>query len=142
MLRFWPARKSKTKSITPDNIIQIGRCLMSNGRSRDISMTGSSYLTEPWWMVRIKDFYALRIHPSQVMGRGHRGEVLTWPCAPESATCWIVYGLCKLHGTEGGYESFASFSTEADAQVFYDRLLALFPHLRGKTAAWRQSDIS
>jgi len=83
-------------------------------------------------VMRIKNFERLEIQPHRLIGYGRRGEEITWPCEPELATCWIVYGVCQTYGSPDSYDHFTSLHTEAAALTFCDKVMGMFPHLRGR----------
>lgn len=78
-------------------------------------------------MRNIADFDALEIHPCAVIERDADGTEYIEQCEAEEAHFWTVYGHCRT----GGLDAFEDFRTEAEAVVFYERLLATFAHLRG-----------
>ena len=81
----------------------------------------------PWWMMEIRRFDGLEIHPVRDLKADDPGDE-TWcePCEPEEAQFWSVYG----HLVEGGVECFEDFPTEAEARAFAEKLLEAYPHLR------------
>lgn len=90
----------------------------------------------PWWMMEIRRYDGLEIHPVRDY---HREKDLTgplcedpdnretWcePCDPHEAEFWSVYGHCK----EGGIECFEDFGSEAEARAFARKLLEAYSHL-------------
>ena len=81
----------------------------------------------PHWMRNIRAYDALEIHPCAVIGQDLFGKDVVEPCDPKDAHFWTVYG----HLRTGGVHAFEDFATEADAMVFHDRLIAIWPHLAG-----------
>jgi hypothetical protein len=81
----------------------------------------------PSWMLRIREFDALEIHPCAVVARDGTGMEFVEPCKREDAHFWAVYG----HYRTGGVDAFKDFATEAEAMAFHDRLIAIYPHLAG-----------
>ena len=71
--------------------------------STDISSLDLARALTPGWMLRIKDFDALEIHPCAIIG-------------------------CD---STGGVDAFEDFPTEAEARAFHDRLIAIYSHLAG-----------
>jgi hypothetical protein len=84
----------------------------------------------PEWLLRIREFGALEIHPCAVVGHDSTGADILSPCEPEDAAVWTVYG----HYRTGGTDDFADFATEAEAIAFHDRLISIYPHLAGEGA--------
>ena len=83
----------------------------------------------PWWQGMIEGFYGLEIKPCKVIGFASSDGELMFPCEPSLATCWVVYGLYRLHGRSGGAEELERFRTQLAAQAFLDRLRADYPNL-------------
>ncbi len=80
----------------------------------------------PWWMMDIRRFNGLEIHPVRNLFSPQRDETCCEPCEPCEAECWSVCGHC----IEGGIECFEDFSTESEARGFAEKLLNAYPHLR------------
>jgi hypothetical protein len=93
--------------------------------TNNISSIGAHRDVTPQWLLQICEFDALEIHPCVIVARDSLGADILAPCDPEEAAVWTVYG----HYRTGGTDDFADFRTEAEALVFHDRLIALFPHL-------------
>jgi hypothetical protein len=81
-------------------------------------------LTQPW-LLKIWDVDALEIHPCVVVGHDSLGGDIVEQCDPEDAHFWTVFG----HFRSGGIDDFGDFASEAEATVFHDRLIAIYPHL-------------
>ena len=80
----------------------------------------------PWWMIEIKRFDGLELHP--VRSLSCPGVHQSWQeqCEPHNAEAWSIFGHC----INGGAESFGDFPTEEEARAFAERLLKAYPHLR------------
>jgi len=85
----------------------------------------------PWWTEQIQLFDGIEIHPSKVIGKSASGDVLIWPCEPETASLWAAYGLYKEQQGSRSFELFEKFKTEVEAQIFCERLFLAYPHLNG-----------
>jgi hypothetical protein len=96
--------------------------------SNDISPLDLAKSLTPDWMLNIRSFDALEIHPCAVIDRLSDGREIVEPCAPENADFWTVYG----HYRTGGVNAFEDFAAEAEAIAFHDELIAIYPHLAGK----------
>ena len=96
--------------------------------SKNISPIDAAYALTPDWMLNIRSFDALEIHPCAVVGHDSIGGEIVEPCEPEDADFWTVYG----HYRTGGTDDFGDFATEAEAIAFHDRLIAIYPHLAGE----------
>ena len=79
----------------------------------------------PRWMLNIRGFDALEIHPCVVVGRDSLDNPIVEQCDPEDAHFWSVFG----HLRTGGVDDFEDFATEVEATAFRDRLIAAYPHL-------------
>ena len=93
-------------------------------RRRPSPVDAAAQLT-PSWMMRIRQFDALEIHPCCVVGTTSTGEEIVETSNPSEADFWTVYGHCR----SGGIEAFDDFPTEAKAIQFRDRLTVAYPHL-------------
>jgi len=78
------------------------------------------------WMLGIRDFDAIEVHPCRVVSFAD-GVELVETCEPEDAHFWSVYG----HYVTGGVDCFEDFPTEAEADAFAARLRGTYPHLAG-----------
>lgn len=94
----------------------------------DISPIDAAKAVTPWWMMKIRDFDGLEIQPCHKIDNAAAVE----PCKPEEADFWTVYGHYRPGGAMGGIDAFEDFPTEAEAQKFHDRLIAVYPHLAGE----------
>jgi len=92
----------------------------------------------PWWMMQIKRFDGIEIHPVRDHfwnddDMGPRPfcipddhETQCEPCEPHEAHFWSVYG----HLITGGVECLEDFETEAEARRSAEQILRAYPHLR------------
>jgi hypothetical protein len=96
--------------------------------SNNISPIDLAKALTPHWMLNIRCFDALEIHPCAVVGHDSMGGEIVEPCEPEEAHFWTVYG----HFRTGGVDAFEDFATEVEAMAFHDRLIATYPHLAGQ----------
>lgn len=96
--------------------------------SKNISPIEAAFAITPRWLLHIREFDALEIHPCAVVDRLGDGTEIVEQCGPENADFWTVYG----HYRTGGVDAFEDFKTEAEAIAFHDELIAIYPHLSGK----------
>jgi hypothetical protein len=87
----------------------------------------AAFAVTPSWMLAIRDFDALEVHPCRVVGTADGIETVE-RCAPEDAHFWSVYG----HYRTGCVDCFEDFPTEAEAEAFAARLRRTYPHLAGE----------
>jgi len=80
----------------------------------------------PWWMIKIRAFDGLEIHPCQIVGRDPDGTLYWEQCNDEEAEVWSVYG----HLLEGGIDCLEDYQTYAEAKTFAEELLKVYPHLQ------------
>ena len=92
-----------------------------------ISSIAAAKALTPWWMEKIRDFDGLEIQPCAVIDTAC-GKIEE-PCEPEGAQFWTVYGHYRPGGEMGGVDALEDFATEAEAQAFHDRLIAVYPYL-------------
>lgn len=78
----------------------------------------------PWWMMEIRRFDGLEIHPCHVCDVEDGIEHVE-QCTPDEAEFWSVYG----HGIEGGVWCLEDFPGEGEARAFAETLLKAYPHL-------------
>jgi len=90
-----------------------------------ISPIDAAYAITPGWMMRIRDFDALEIHPCAVIGKDSTDNDIVEQCEPNDARFWTVFG----HLRTGGLDDFEDFATEAEAIAFHDQVIAAYPHL-------------
>lgn len=81
--------------------------------------------TTPWWMMEIRRFDGLEIHPVRNLYSPEDDKIWCEPCEPGEAEFWSVYG----HSVDGGIECFEDFDTDKEACTFATTLLAIYPHL-------------
>jgi hypothetical protein len=87
----------------------------------------AAFAATPSWMLTIRNFDAIEVHPCCVVGFADGVEMVE-TCEPEDAHFWSVYG----HYVTGGLDCFEDFPTEAEAEVFAARLRRTYPHLAGE----------
>jgi len=88
----------------------------------------------PWWMMEIRSFDGLEVHPVRDYNRDKAStdsmpvdhETRCDPCPPHEAEFWSVYGHCR----EGGILCIEDFDSEKQALDFARHLLDVYPHLR------------
>jgi len=80
----------------------------------------------PWWMMEIRKFDGLEIHPVQEFTDQNDGSRYCEQCEPSEAQFWSVYGHLK----EGGVLCIEDFATEAEGRAFARTLLDTYAHLR------------
>jgi hypothetical protein len=78
----------------------------------------------PLWMLAIRDYDALEVHPSCAISDADTAEI----CQPDDAAFWLVYGHCR----SGGIEFLEDFATEAEARAFVHRIEKVYPHLAAR----------
>jgi hypothetical protein len=86
----------------------------------------AAFAATPWWMLAIRNFDAIEVHPCCVVGVADGTEIVE-TCEPANARFWSVYGHC----VSGGLACFEDFPTEAAAENFATRLRRIYPHLAG-----------
>jgi hypothetical protein len=97
--------------------------------TKDLSPIDAAYALTPHWMLNIRAFDALEIHPCAVVGHDSTGAEILAPCDdPLEARVWTVYG----HYRTGGTDDFSDFATEGEAIAFHDQLISIYPHLAGE----------
>jgi hypothetical protein len=84
----------------------------------------AAFNTTPRWMLAIRDFDAIEVHPCCVVGFADGLDIVE-TCDREDAHFWSVYG----HHRTGGIECFEDFATEAEADAFAVLLWRAYPHL-------------
>ena len=84
----------------------------------------AAFAITPSWMLAIRNFDAIEVHPCCVVGVAE-GQEIVETCARADADFWSVYGHCVT----GGLECFEDFATEAEADAFAARLRRTYPHL-------------
>jgi len=89
----------------------------------------AAFAATPSWMLAIRDFDAIEVHPCCVVGVADGIEIVE-TCAPADAQFWSVYGHCVT----GGLDCFEDFPTAAAAENFAARLRRAYPHLAGAAA--------
>jgi hypothetical protein len=87
----------------------------------------AAFAATPSWMLTIRDYDAIEVHPCRVVGITDGIESVE-RCAPEDAHFWSVYGRCVTIGVD----CFDDFPTEAEAEAFAARLRRTYPHLAGE----------
>jgi hypothetical protein len=87
----------------------------------------AAFAATPSWMLAIRDFDAIEVHPCCVVDIVAGHEIVE-PCAPADAHFWSVYGHCVT----GGVLCFEDFPTETEAEAFAEKLRRTYPHLAGE----------
>jgi hypothetical protein len=95
--------------------------------SAPLNPIAAAFAATPWWMLAIRNFDAVEVHPCCVVGMAAGGPEIVETCPPEDAHFWSVYG----HYVTGGLDCFEDFPTEAEAEAFAARLRRTYPHLAG-----------
>ena len=86
----------------------------------------AAFAVTPAWMLAIRSFDAIEVHPCCVVGSADGVDIVE-TCDPEDAHFWSVYGHCVT----GGLDCFEDCPTEAEAEAFAARLRRTYPHLAG-----------
>jgi hypothetical protein len=105
-----------------------GKTLAKQGVDDLVSPIDKAKALTPRWMLNIRDFDALEIHPCAVIGNDSMDNPIVEQCDRKDAQFWCVFG----HLRTGGVDGFEDFATEAEAVAFHDRLIAVYPHLAGE----------
>lgn len=84
----------------------------------------AAFAATPHWMLIIRQFDGLEIHPCTVVGGADEQQFIE-TCEPNNAQFWTVYG----HFSNGRVDAFEDFSTAAEARAFANKLLQTYPHL-------------
>jgi hypothetical protein len=92
--------------------------------SAPINPIEAAFAITPPWMLTIRNFDAVEVHPCCVVGFAD-GNELVETCKPDDAQFWSVYGHCR----SGGLECFEDFPTEIEANAFADQLRRTYTHL-------------
>ena len=92
---------------------------------KSISPIEAAFALTPHWMLNIRQFDTLEIHPCKVIGKDSSGKDIVEQCRDDEAEFWTVFGHLKT----GGVDDFGDFATETEAQAYHDRLVACYPHL-------------
>ena len=58
--------------------------------TNDISPLDRAWSLTPWWMLRIREFDALEIHPCTIIGSDSTGVEIVEPCEPGATNFWII----------------------------------------------------
>jgi hypothetical protein len=87
----------------------------------------AAFAATPSWMLAIRDFDAIAVHPCRVADVADGIETVE-RCGPTDACFWSVYGHCVT----GGFVCFEDFPTAAAAEDFAAKLRRTYPHLAGK----------
>jgi hypothetical protein len=87
----------------------------------------AAFAMTPWWMLAIRNFDAIEVHPCCVIGSAE-GQEIVETYERDAAHFWSVYG----HYRTGGLDCFEDFPTEAEAEAFAARLRRTYPHLAGE----------
>ena len=95
----------------------------------------AAFAATPWWMLAIRSFDAIEVHPCCAVGVAAGIEIVE-TCEPADARFWSVYGHCVT----GGLECFADFPTAAAAEDFAAQLRRTYPHLAGEVPPRRHFD--
>jgi hypothetical protein len=95
--------------------------------SASLNPIAAAFAVTPWWMLAIREFDAIEVHPCCVVGFAD-GVGYVETCEPDGAHSWSVYG----HYVTGGIECFEDFPTQAQAEAFAAKLRHTYPHLAGE----------
>jgi hypothetical protein len=87
----------------------------------------AAFAVTPPWMLAIRDFDAIEVHPCRVVDIAGGVETVE-TCEAADAQFWSVYGHCVT----GGLVCFEDFPTAAAAEDFAAKLRRAYPHLAGK----------
>jgi len=87
----------------------------------------AAFAATPFWMLAIRDFDGIEVHPCCVVGVADGIEIVE-TCEPADARFWSVYGHCVT----GGLVCFEDFPTAAAAEDFAAQLRRTYPHLAGE----------
>jgi hypothetical protein len=90
----------------------------------------AAFNATPRWMLSIRDFDEIEVHPCCVVGFADGLDIVE-TCDREDAHFWSVYG----HYRTGGLDCFEDFGTEAEADAFAEQLRHTYPHLAGRVRA-------
>jgi hypothetical protein len=83
----------------------------------------AAFALTPWWMLAIRDFDAIALHPCCIVGLDDGRDIVA--VCEEPAEFWSVYG----HRPDGRWECFEDFATKTEAEAFATRLRDTYPHL-------------
>src|ERR1700693_5823966 len=87
----------------------------------------AAFAATPSWMLAIRSFDAIEVHPCCVIGFADGAEIVETGERGD-AHFWSAYGHCVT----GGLDCCEDFPTEAAAEAFAARLRRTYPHLAGE----------